>query len=256
MKTIAIIPARMGSSRFPGKPMKPIFGMPMIGHIYHRSKMSSSVDEVYVATCDQEIFDYIESIGGKAVMTKDTHERCTERTAEAVEKIEKQMGRKADIVLMLQGDEPMVTPSMIDLALGALKKDSTVQVANLMGELATPEEHADRNEIKVVVDRQSNALYFSREAIPTRHRGPLSGNPRKQVCVIPFRRDFLFDYISWPPSALEIAESIDMNRVLEEGHKVRMVPCAEKSFAVDVPTDIQKVERAMNGDALLKKYLR
>ena len=114
MNIIAIIPARMASSRFPGKPLAEINGTPMIGHVYYRCKMSPSLTDVYVATCDQEIKEYVESIGGKAVMTADTHERCTERTCEALEIIERETGRQTDIVLMVQGDEPMLEPEMID----------------------------------------------------------------------------------------------------------------------------------------------
>ena len=107
----------MGSSRFPGKPLKNILGIPMIGHVYKRSCLANTTDLVYVATCDKQIFDYVESIGGKAVMTSDKHERCTDRTAEAVERIEKETNTKFDIILMIQGDEPMVTPGMIDSSL-------------------------------------------------------------------------------------------------------------------------------------------
>lgn len=232
----------MGSSRFPGKPMELILGTPMIGHVYKNAKKSTSVDEVYVATCDQVIFDYINSIGGKAVMTKDTHERCTERTAEAIEKIEAELGIRTEIVLMLQGDEPLVTASMIDLAMHEIRNDNSINVVNLMTTIDSPEEHNSPNEIKVVVDLNSNALYFSREPLPTNKKTTLTKPPLKQVCVIPFRRNFLDKYIAWPPSYLEIIESIDMNRVLENGEKIRMVYCSEKTYAVDIPSDILKVE--------------
>ena len=111
---IGIIPARMASTRFPNKPMAKIAGIPMIGHVYLRCKMSGLLDDLYVATCDKEIYDYIESIGGKAVMTADTHERASDRCAEALQKIEMSTGRRADIMVMIQGDEPMIRPQMID----------------------------------------------------------------------------------------------------------------------------------------------
>ena len=113
MKIIGIIPARLSSSRLPRKPMADILGMPMIGHVFLRSKLSQILDEVYVATCDQEIVDYIESIGGKAIMTANTHERASDRTAEALLKIEANTNERVDIVVMIQGDEPMITPEMI-----------------------------------------------------------------------------------------------------------------------------------------------
>ena len=121
MNIVAIIPARMGSTRFPGKPMAPMLSMPMIGHVYLRTAMSGILTDCWVATCDEEIKTYIESIGGKAVMTADTHERCSDRTAEAMVKIEAATGKKIDIVVMVQGDEPLVTPEMIDEAVNALR---------------------------------------------------------------------------------------------------------------------------------------
>ena len=117
---IAIIPARMGSTRFPGKPLAEIHGIPMVGHVYFRTKMCSLLSEAYVATCDQEIYDYIGSIGGKALMTADTHERCSDRTAEAMLKVESETGQRVDIVVMVQGDEPMVTPGMIEQAVSTM----------------------------------------------------------------------------------------------------------------------------------------
>ena len=120
MNIIGIIPARLASSRLPNKPLAKIIGMPMIGHVYLRSKMSSIMEEVYVATCDQEIKDYVESIGGKAIMTSNSHERASDRTAEALLEIEKVTEKKMGIVVMIQGDEPMVTPEMISAAVQPL----------------------------------------------------------------------------------------------------------------------------------------
>ena len=135
MSTIAIIPARMGSSRFPGKPMVHIRGIPMIGHCYFRTRMCVDIEETYVATCDREILDYIHSIGGNAVMTSDSHERATDRTAEAMLKIERDLGKKVDVVVMVQGDEPMVTPEMISAALGPFREGKNIKVVNLMASM-------------------------------------------------------------------------------------------------------------------------
>ena len=157
---IGIIPARMGSSRFPGKPMAKIAGVPMIGHCYFRAKMSRTLDDVYVATCDDEIADYIRSVGGKAVMTSESHERASDRAAEALEKIESQTGKRVDIVVMIQGDEPMLRPAMIDEAVGPMVTNDSILVTNLMAPLKDQEEHDDANEVKVVVDRQNFALIF------------------------------------------------------------------------------------------------
>ncbi len=170
MRNIGIIPARMASSRFPGKPLARIAGIPMIGHVYFRSKMSKALDEVYIATCDQEVVAYAGSIGAKAVMTKDTHERASDRTAEAMLKVEKEQG-KVDIVVMIQGDEPMIYPEMIDEAVRPLAADRSILVSNLMAPM-TREEQEDPNEVKVTFDRAGFALYFSREPIPSWKKAP------------------------------------------------------------------------------------
>ena len=139
-RAIGIIPARMASSRLPGKPLVPICGIPMVGHVYFRSKMSLVLDEVYIATCDKDICDYADSIGAPGIMTADTHERATDRSAEAMEKIESMTGEKADIVVMIQGDEPLLVSQMIDDVMAPLQEDSDVMVANLMSPLKNKEE--------------------------------------------------------------------------------------------------------------------
>lgn len=242
MKILALIPARMGSSRFPGKPMASILGKPMIGYVYERVARSPLLDLVAVATCDKEIYDYIESIGGVAVMTGDQHERASDRCAEAMLKLEQINDTKYDIVVMVQGDEPMTHPDMIGEAIQPMLDDADVQVVNLLGQIKDNAEFEDRNCIKVVCDLNFNALYFSREPIPTRCRiNEISGG--KQVCIIPFRRDFLLEYMRLAPTPLEIAESVDMMRILEHGMKVRMVPTNHNTQAVDTLDDLKKVER-------------
>ena len=254
MKIIGIIPARLASSRLPNKPMADILGMPMIGHVYFRSKMSEIFDEVYVATCDEEIYNYISERGGESVMTADTHERASDRTAEALLKIEKELGIKVDIVVMIQGDEPMITPEMINAAVQPLLEDSSLNITNLMEAMQTQEEHEDPAEVKVVVDKKCNALYFSREPIPSRKKGASSIPMLKQVCIIPFRRDFLLQYNSMEQTPLEIIESVDMNRLLENGIPIRMVMRSEETFSVDTIADLNKVNSRMKNDPLLKKY--
>jgi 3-deoxy-manno-octulosonate cytidylyltransferase (CMP-KDO synthetase) len=255
MNIISIIPARMGSSRFPGKPMADILGMPMIGHVYKRVKMSNLVSEVYVATCDKEIYDYIESIGGKAIMTSDCHERCSDRCAEAMLKIEKKTNEKCDIMVMVQGDEPLTYPQMIEEAVKPMLNDKNINITNLVADLETIEEFEDPNEVKVVMDKDNNALYFSREPIPSRKKGILNVPMKKQVCVIPFRRDFLLEYNQMEPTPLEIIESVDMMRIVENGGKVKMIPTKYKTKAVDTKEDLEKVKEMMKKDKLKKRYL-
>jgi 3-deoxy-manno-octulosonate cytidylyltransferase (CMP-KDO synthetase) len=254
MKIVGIIPARMASSRFPGKPLASIMGTPMLGHVYFRSRLSKLLSDLFVATCDKEIYDYITSLGGKAIMTSDTHVRASDRTAEALSHIEQESGFRADIVVMIQGDEPMLRPEMIDEAVAPLLEDESILVSNLMAPLKSPAEHDDVNEIKVVVDENGFALYFSREPIPTRRRGGDSVSMNKQVCIIPFQRDFLLRFNQLNPTPLEIAESVDMLRVLEHGYKVKMIPTEFDVYSVDTEEDLRKVETLMTNDKLVRLY--
>jgi 3-deoxy-manno-octulosonate cytidylyltransferase (CMP-KDO synthetase) len=254
MKSIAIIPARMGSSRFPGKPMAPICGVPMVGHCYFRTQMCADLSGTYVATCDQEIRDYVESIGGEAIMTSATHERASDRTAEAMLEIEKRIGSKIDIVVMVQGDEPMVTPTMISQALAPFQ-DVNVNVVNLMSRISTVSEFEDPNEIKVVVDKRDNAIYFSREPIPTRKKGVTDVPMLKQVCIIPFRRDYLIKFNSMDETQLERIESIDMMRIVENGDQVKMVMTDAESYSVDTLEELKSVEKKMRNDKLMASYI-
>ena len=255
MNIVAVIPARMASSRFPGKPMKKIHGMPMIGHCYHRVRRCTELSATYVATCDSEIEAYVGSIGGRAIMTSDMHERASDRAAEAMLKIEEITGEPIDILVMVQGDEPMDTPEMISLALDPIKSDRTVNVVNLMARIDSLEEFEDPNTVKVVVDSNDYALYFSREAIPSRKKGFKEVPMRKQVCVIPFRRNYLLEFNEMPETELERIESVDMMRILESGGLVKMVHTDTETYGVDTPDDLLKVEDRMKNDPLMREYL-
>jgi 3-deoxy-manno-octulosonate cytidylyltransferase (CMP-KDO synthetase) len=254
MNIIGIIPARMASTRFPGKPLAKILNIPMLGHVYFRSKMSKALKQVYIATCDQEIMDYAKSIGAKCIMTKNTHEMCSDRTAEAMLKIENETGEKIDIAVMIQGDEPMILPEMIDNALKPIIENASIQIVNLMAPLKTKEEHEDPNEPKVVIDKENFALYFSREPIPSRKKGVEEVPMLKQVCIIPFRRDFLLKFNELERTPLEKIESIDMLRVLEHGYKVKMVLSEFQTYSVDTKEDLEKVEKLMKSDSLINYY--
>lgn len=254
MNIIAIIPARMGSSRYPGKPLALIHQIPMVGHVAFRTAMSPLLSATYVATCDTIIDDYCRKAGLRCVMTGDHHVRCSTRTAEALLKIEAETGQRADIVVMVQGDEPMVMPEMITTAVEPMLKDDSINVVNLMAEMDTVEEFEDPNEVKVVIDGHSDALYFSREPIPSRKKGSEKVPMRKQVCVIPFRRDYLIKFNEMSETPLEIYESVDMLRILEHGDKVRMAPTDYRTFSVDTPQDLARVATLMTGDKLMREY--
>ena len=244
MNIVALIPARMDSTRFPGKPMALILGKPMIGHVYERVARSLLVNLVVVATCDLEIYDYILSIGGHAVMTSMEHERASDRCAEALLKLEEKNNTQYDIVVMVQGDEPMTHPDMVSEVLQPMIDDSNVDLVNLLGAIDDINDFEDPNCVKVVCDLALNAMYFSREPIPTRWKSddvPMG----KQVAVMAFQRTFLLKYGQLTPTPLEILESIDMLRVLEHGMKVRMAPTRHKVHAVDTPADLVRVEALM-----------
>lgn len=255
MNIIGIIPARLGSSRFPGKPLAKICGIPMIGHIYLRSRMSKLFNNVYIATCDTEIEKYAKSINAKAIMTKNTHQRASDRCAEAMLKIESKTGKKIDIAVVIQGDEPMIRPEMIDLAVRLLLKDKSIFVSNLMARIKTQEEFNDSNIIKVVTDMHDFALYFSREPIPSSKKNKAAVPMLKQVCIIPFRRDFLIKFNELTPTPLEVSESVDMLRVLEHGYKIKMVLSPYNTYSVDTVEDLEKVEQLMSNDLFLDTYV-
>ncbi len=185
MKTIAVLPARMASSRFPDKPLVKISGLEMIEHVRRRVEMSSSVDEVVVATCDEIIKQRVESFGGKAVMTSDVHRGCIDRVAEAALYVE------GDIVIVVQGDEPLILPAMLDDLVKPMLNDSSIYCTNLVTKIVDEEEFQSPNAPKVVVDKNWDLLYASREPIPSRKNYPNEDYLKlKQLGVIAFRNDF------------------------------------------------------------------
>ena len=253
MKIIAIIPARMGSSRFPGKPLAPILGRPMIEHVYKRAALSPALDAVYMATCDAEIMAATEAFGGQAIMTADTHERASDRAAEAV--VNLGAGLDADVVVMVQGDEPMLHPDMIGESVKPYETEPDIPCINLTKRIETEAGFKNPGTIKVVTDLKGNALYMSRQPIPSSPSGKFSAiTAIKQVCIIPFRRDALLQFAVLEPTPLEIAESVDMMRFLEHGVPVRMVDTQFDTQAVDTPEELARVEDMMRDDPLLDSY--
>ena len=250
MNIAAVIPVRMGSSRFPGKPLVNIMGRSMVEHVFRRVALCQALEgDVYVATPDQEIVQAVEAFGGRAIMTSPKHQRASDRVAEAAE------GLEADIVVMIQGDEPLVTPEMVELSFQPLLQDKSIFCTNLVKRIDTEEEYRDRNTIKVVMDHEGYALYFSREPVPTSHGNDFASiKAYKQVCIIPYPRHFLLEFAGMKPTALEQVESIDMLRILEHGLRVKMVECEDITHAVDVLDDVTVVERLMENDPVLALY--
>jgi 3-deoxy-manno-octulosonate cytidylyltransferase (CMP-KDO synthetase) len=249
MKVAVVIPSRMAASRFPGKPLAKISGIPLVTHVYHRSVLAVGAESVWVATCDREIADAIAAVGGRAIMTSDKHERCTDRIAEAARQI------KADVVVNIQGDEPVLNPDDISLVLSAFSKDKNCVASNLIQKLdAAQEDPANYNSVKVVFDRNMRALYFSREAIPTPQRTKVPRQYYKQTGIMAFRADFLQTFSNLEPTPLEKAESVDMMRMLEHGYPLQLIETRSRLVSVDVPSDVALAEAALASDPHFSKY--
>jgi 3-deoxy-manno-octulosonate cytidylyltransferase (CMP-KDO synthetase) len=254
MNILGVIPARMAATRFPNKPLARIQGMPMIGHCYFRSKMCSILDEVIIATCDLEVVEYVESIGGRAIMTSDKHERATERCAEALLNLEKDNSNlKYDIVVMIQGDEPLIDPRMIEEVVAPLL-DGTRAVSNLMAYLPTQEERSNPNNVKVVSGVNGDALYMSREPLPSKKKYNKDFDAFRQLGLIAFTRKAILNFIALPPSQYEIIESVDMNRFIENGIPIFMSSTKFLADSVDTPEDLKRVDKKMETDLLFINY--
>ena len=249
MKTIAIIPARMGSSRFPGKPLAKLLGRTMLEHVYKRVALSDVLDNTYIATCDEEIREAAAAFGAPVIMTSDKHERASDRIAEAIS------GLDAELIVMVQGDEPMTHPQMIDTAVAPFRDDPQLACVNLVRRIENEADFHDTNTIKVVMNQRGDALYMSRRPIPTLAKSGFTCTPAyKQVCIIPFRRATLLEYTQLPPTPLEQLESIDMLRLMEHGFRVKMVQTEFNSQAVDTEADLARVAKLMESDPLLAQY--
>ena len=243
MKVLALIPARLASTRFPNKPLAQILEKSMLQHIVERVQLCKEIDQVAVATCDQEIIDHIQGLGHQAIMTSDRHERASDRCAEAVTKLEKSENTKYDIVVMVQGDEPMTDPRMLSDVLRPFTDDPNLQVVNLYADIQ-PGEFASTNCVKIVMDLVGNALYMSRAPIPVSMDG-IERPSGKQLGLIAFRRQALQKFAELAPTPLEVNESVDMLRFLEHGIEIRMQRTIYRTHAVDIPSDIAEVERLM-----------
>lgn len=238
----------MGSSRFPGKPLTKILGMPMIEHVYKRSVLSGH--ETFVATCDEEIYNVVTNFGGKAIMTDPDITRPGLRVAQACETLGL---NDDDIVIVVQGDEPFVHPEMIEDAIKPLVGKTWAFCTHLMNE-ATQEELEDTNEVKVVINNESYAMYFSRSPIPSNVR--TDDIPRwKQVCVFAFKYERFKYYCNMKPTPLDLAESIEMLRIVSNRFKVEMIPTSHKTKSIDTKEDLIIAEKMMKEDELHKQYM-
>ena len=239
----------MGATRFPGKPLKPIMGLPMIQHVHARSSLASGVDEVFVATCDSEIRDVVEGFGGRAIMTDPGIPRPGLRVAEACRELDLQ---DDDIVVVVQGDEPLVHPDMVSVAIGALESDSSIKLGTLVDH-ATEEEWLDPDEVKVIANMHDQILYMSRSPVPSFTQGCVHRR-LKQVAVIPFRYSFLMEFQSWPQTPLELDESVELCRALDMGVLPQAIMSPHRSVSVDTAAGLLEAEQAMRSDPIFLEY--
>jgi len=242
---IAIIPARYGSTRFPGKSLALIEDKPMVQWVYERTKRSRLVTRVIVATDDERIRNAVTAFGGEAVMTSSDHPTGTDRIAEVARAM------TCDIVVNVQGDEPLIHPDMIDEAVAPLVNDASIPMGTVCKKIGERSEAVDPNVVKVVFDKDGFALYFSRAPIPwdrDRWAGKRSFNDLdpagpmyKHIGLYVYRRDFLLSYAKMPQTPLEAAEKLEQLRALESGHRIKTVVTEHESFGVDIPGDLSKI---------------
>lgn len=240
-KIIAIIPARMGASRFPGKPLARILDLPMIEHVRRRVGLCELLSDVYVATCDQEIMDVVINHGGKAIMTANTHERCTDRVEEAVQGIE------ADIIVIVQGDEPLFIPNTINALVEPMLMIQEIRCTNLLSRLYEEEDLDDKDIVKAVLDNDCHVMYYSRAPIPysrVNNNCPLY----RQTGLAAFTKSFLHEFSNLPPTIMEIAESIDFLRILEHRFSILGVIYEQRIVGVDQPEHIKEMEAVLQND--------
>ena len=244
-RIFAVIPARYGSTRFPGKSLVSIKGKPMIQWVYERTKQSRLINRVIVATDDERIMRAVTAFDGEVVMTSSSHQTGTDRIAEVIRKLD------CDIVVNVQGDEPLIKPEMIDQAVQPLVDDASIPMGTLCNKIERQDEAFDTNVVKVVFDNNNFALYFSRAPIPW-DRDHWSGKENlaemklastmyKHIGLYVYRHEFLLTYTALPQTSHEALEKLEQLRALDHGHKIKVVVTPYESFGVDIPDDLGKI---------------
>ena len=234
MKVLCVIPARYASTRLPGKPLKDIAGKPMVVRVYERASQARLVDETLVATDDERIKEAVEAAGGRAMLTRADHPTGTDRLAEVAEAYP-----EVDLIINVQGDEPLIEPALIDELAGQFESDEGLQMATVKTEIKEEAEQKNPNNVKVVCDKAGYALYFSRSLMPYPRKG---GCPvYKHIGIYAYRRDFLLKYAKMEPTPLEKAESLEQLRALENGFRIKVVETKASFVGVDTPEDLERV---------------
>ena len=244
MKFVAIIPARYGSTRLPGKPLININGKPMVQHVYERTKQV--VDDVYVATDDERIFEVIIGFGGKVIMTSKKHESGTDRCAEAIEKIHEDTKEKFDIIVNVQGDEPFIYPEQISTVMSCFNKKGT-QIATLVKPIINSEDILNPNKPKVVLNLKNEAIYFSRSPIPyikgNKEKDWIKHKFYKHIGIYAYRYDILKKITKLKPTYLEQSEMLEQLRWIENNFKIKVEFTEHESLSIDTKRDLMKINQ-------------
>jgi len=240
-QVVIVIPARYGSTRLPGKPLVPLAGKPMIQHVYERAKRSRAASRVIVATDDERILNAVQSFGGEARMTRQDHRTGTERIAEVAAHME------GDIFVNVQGDEPLLDASTIDVAASSLQEEPPAAISTVAVPIRKPADIMDPNVVKTVLDFDGNALYFSRAPVPwVRDTGAqVQARHLKHLGLYVFQRDVLLEFPTLPQGELERIEQLEQLRWLENGWKIRVAEVEHDAVSVDVPEDVARVEEIL-----------
>ena len=240
MKILGVIPARYASTRLPGKVLLPIAGKPMIQHVWERTKKSKLLSDVWIAADDQKIMEAARKFGAKAVLTSVHHQSGTDRIAEAVKNI------KVDIVVNIQGDEPLIDVRVIDALVKVLLKNKSYPMATVIKRIDRSDDIHNPNIVKVVVDAHQDALYFSRSEIPFNRDRDNGVDYFKHLGIYAYRKNFLLRLTKMPPSRLENIEKLEQLRVLEAGYKIKTILTDVETIGVDTAEDLKKVEKRLS----------
>ncbi|HTT33275.1 MAG TPA: 3-deoxy-manno-octulosonate cytidylyltransferase [Methylomirabilota bacterium] len=243
VRVVVVIPARYGSTRLPGKPLVPLAGKPMIQRVYERAKLAQQVNRVIVATDDERIVNAVKGFGGEARMTRSDHRTGTERVAEVA------AHEEGDVFVNVQGDEPLLDPAAVDAAVASLLEEPVAAISTVATPIKTPADIMDPNVVKTVLDFDGNALYFSRAPIPWVRdtASKIHARHLKHLGLYVFQREALLEYPTLPQGELERIEQLEQLRWMENGWKIRVAEVEHDAVSVDVPEDVARVERLLQG---------
>jgi 3-deoxy-manno-octulosonate cytidylyltransferase (CMP-KDO synthetase) len=243
LSVVGVIPARYGSSRLPGKPLVDLQGKPLLYHVYQRSLKARTLDRVLIATDDERVYRAASEFGAPVVMTGKEHRSGTDRIAEAVQDLD------ADLVINIQGDEPLIDSEAIDQVVSLLEEDSASVMSTLKAPIENREDLLNPNVVKVVTDEKGYALYFSRAPIPFHKSKPDSfEHCYRHIGLYAYRRDFLMQFTKWTPSTLEKMEDLEQLRALEHGAKIKVGLTSTHVFGVDTPEDLERIRKMVEGN--------